>query len=404
MSDEGLEPYGTVADQPAGARRRSRLIGATAIVVVAGIGGGFAAGWASRSTPHTATSVASPGGIGAPSVAGGEVGASATTMVTPAGGVAARGGGTVWASPVGVAGGTSVGQKVTSLGRRTTLDGIAVRAYRNSFTGPGSLPAQCSPTGSLIVELSDTDAVFETDVPLYPEAAQKAKVMGSGLWGLVEGAPAAWAVIATAPGIDKVSVSFDGGGTDVVRPVGGVAVVASRLKTEPAGGLTGTVLASGSGGTTTLPLLLRETPEPMMTAPGCLPVPPATVPNTVPSLPPAGTQPSDPAAARAAVTKAIGIVFGGVAVPDPFEYVQGATASLKAAQKTAADNNPTAHTTTVVQQIVFTSPTTGAVRYQLLDNGSPVLDPISQVVLDAGTWKVTAASACAAYALGGGHC
>ena len=381
MSDEGLPPYGTAEDGPARYPRSSRLIGAAAVLLAAAVGGGFAAGWASRGAPPGLTSVASPGGAGvAPLVSGRAMGASATTVVDPGGG---------WS----VAFGTAVGQKVVPLGKWTTPDGIAVRVYRNLIPRSGSLPTECSPTGVLIIELSDVEAVYVADVPLYPNAGQKVEVMSGGVWGVQEGAPAAWAVIGTAAGIDKVSVSFDGGIADVVTPVDGLAIVASRV---PAGGFAGTVVASGSSGASTIPL--KEAPGPIM-APACMPAPPTTE-----ALPPPGAQPTDPTAARTAVTKAIGIVFGGVPSPDQFAYVQGATTSVKAAQKTAADNNPTAHTSTIVQQIVFTSPTTGAVRYELLDNGSQVLDPISQVVLEGGVWKVTSESACAAYALGGGHC
>lgn len=391
MSDDGFELYGTVDERPAWGRHRGLLIGAAGVLLATGIGG-FAAGWASRGTPAAPTSVASQGGTEGPSVLGGETAASPTTV-----GISV-GVGTASALPVGFVGGAPIGQEATSLGRWTTPDGIAVRAYRNSFARSVAQPAPCEPSGFLIVEVSDAEAVSQAEVPLFSDAGRKTEVMAISDWGLVEGAPAAWVVVSAGPGVGKVSASFDGGDTDVVTPVDGLAVLASRLKAVPAGGSLGTVVASGGGRTTTLPLMGPS--ESMVTPPSCL----AGPPTTVPSLPPAGTPPSDPVAARAAVTKAIGIVMGGIPAPDPFEYVQGATASVRAAQKTAQDNNPTAHTSTVVQQIVFTSPTTGAVRYELLDNGSQVLDPVSDVVLDAGIWKVTTASACAAYALGGGHC
>lgn len=399
MTEDGLEPYGAATQPSTDRRLRAGMVAAAVALLVAGTGAGFAAGWVGRGSSPPSTSVASRSAAAGPSSPPVPSGQSTppTSPSEKGAGYAVAVGGVIGS---GVSTSTGLIPSATLLGRWTTSDGITVRAYLYHYPGAVGPPTPACgglPGEVVTVELSDTEAVLETEVPIYTSTTGMSRVAGAGMWGVSEGAPAGWAVIVTSPKVDQVAAAFDGGTTDQVAPVSGIAVVASRLRSA-SGGVTGTVTTGGAGESSSVPL--RPTPGPMQVG-SCSPIPPVTVPT----LPPAGAQPADPSAAKAGVTKAVGALFGGVPTAEEFQYVQGSDPTVETAQKTASGNNPNARVGDTVEQIVFTSPTAATVRYQILLNGNPVIsNQISQVVLDAGTWKMTRASACAIYALGGGHC
>ena len=57
-----------------------------------------------------------------------------------------------------------------------------------------------------------------------------------------------------------------------------------------------------------------------------------------------------------------------------------------------------------VNTIVFTSPTTATVEYDLVASPYSFDGRIGNAVLDQGVWKVTAATACKDISLGGASC
>ncbi len=87
-------------------------------------------------------------------------------------------------------------------------------------------------------------------------------------------------------------------------------------------------------------------------------------------------------------------------------YVQGVDQAVVNAANQAKSNNPTVTgVTDTVEQVVFTSPTSAAVRFSILVQGHPVASNlVGSAVLDSGTWKLTRQTACADYSLGGAHC
>jgi hypothetical protein len=105
------------------------------------------------------------------------------------------------------------------------------------------------------------------------------------------------------------------------------------------------------------------------------------------------------------VVKAFSVFYtGGEAAA--LSYVQGADQAVADAENQARANNPTVHGVGVaVDDVVFTSPTEAAVRFDILINGQAIApNQIGEAVLDGATWKLTRATACADYALGGGRC
>ncbi|MDA8047171.1 MAG: hypothetical protein M0Z30_18360 [Actinomycetota bacterium] len=394
MVDQGLEEYGEPSD-PAGRSRRATV---AAVALAAGLalaGGGFGIGWAVHGKSHpTAVSLGSAG-----------TGPAASSLADPVQTTGPVGG--VLGSATGSAGvQLGVGDVTPNailLDRRVTSDGITVRTFdgtlanaRVSSSRPG-----CVPTDLVTLELSDTPAVAVESSLVYRPTGSSVTVAGAGAWGVSEHAPAAWALIVTGPAVTSVSVSFAGGITDHAVPVNGIVVVASLLSTSPVPIPTGTVTTTAGGRMSTVPLTVR----PWIAAdPACISTGPVVSPPSVAPLPAPGVQPADVVLARAGVTQAVEAMYGATLAVQ-FAHVQGLDPAVENAQKVASGNHPGAQVAATVGSIVFTSPTAAAASYSVRYDGSTVLsDEIAQVVLDQGTWKVTRATACAIYALGGGHC
>jgi hypothetical protein len=120
--------------------------------------------------------------------------------------------------------------------------------------------------------------------------------------------------------------------------------------------------------------------------------------QSVPSLPPAGTQPAAPASAKADVENVFTAVYGQGSAAQKLALVQGADQTVIAAANAAASFHAqvSAASSPVVLQVVFTDPEHAAVLYQIDYQGSPVVGPkIGYAVLDGGVWKVTRATFCA---------
>ena len=121
-----------------------------------------------------------------------------------------------------------------------------------------------------------------------------------------------------------------------------------------------------------------------------------TTPPT-PTLPPAGSQPSDPAA-QAAVETAFQTVYGQGAPNQKLQLLQGGpNQAVVAAGDAAAQKYPqiSLGSTPKVLQVVFTDPTDAAVLYEIDYEGKPTVGPkIGYAVLDGGTWMVTRATYC----------
>ena len=310
---------------------------------------------------------------------------------------------------------------------RQTADGTAIRVYVHNLappTYPGgwSPPPGCVATQLIQVDLSDTRAVGIAQVGLFDRSGILTLV-GVGVWGAAEAAPAGWVIVHTGTGVSRVSVSLTDGGTDTAEPVNGLAALSAPLDatTPPPGGgsnwqatgsgygigpgygpVGGTVAAFDASGVQVATLSLASRPAIQSPGPACQP--PSSPP---PQLPPPGPQPADPAAAQAAVTKAFLTLYSRADQSVRFQYLQGADAAVAAAGAKAAANfsSLASATTPAVKGVVFTDQTHAAVLYEIDYQGHAVVGPkLGYAVLDAGIWKVTRASYCSDLQNGGGRC
>ncbi len=125
---------------------------------------------------------------------------------------------------------------------------------------------------------------------------------------------------------------------------------------------------------------------------------PLRPPQSAITLPSAGQQPTDAAAAQAAVVNAFDTVY----TPDSptsekAALIEGFSGQIVVAAAAVDRKYPslTASVTPQVLQVVFTSPTDAAVLYATNYQGHTVMGPkIGYAVLDGGTWKVTRATFC----------
>jgi hypothetical protein len=218
-----------------------------------------------------------------------------------------------------------------------TANGITVRVYA-SPEEPGV------PAGFILAEMSNDEAVGVGRA----ENCWGMGIRASGTFGGPEGAPVEWVIVQSFDGPDFVGASvraeFDGGADDMV-PVGGIAVLVAQ-------GAGGTVSVSGAGVHTDLPAAstigaVIETPEG-----NCLPPTPAT-------LPPAGAQPADVAAAEAGVRQAY------VDVYDNYQPGETDAPVRQALQDAGFTDEQLAAMTVEVGEVRFTDETHAAVLFRL---------------------------------------
>ena len=100
---------------------------------------------------------------------------------------------------------------------------------------PGPFP--CTPSPSLMTELSNDAAVGQGFVPLPTDPATAPLTrLSTSQFGIIEGSPVTWAVVRTGPGVATVRLQIPSGGTDQMAPVEGLAVVAhGSTEALPAG-------------------------------------------------------------------------------------------------------------------------------------------------------------------------
>jgi hypothetical protein len=112
----------------------------------------------------------------------------------------------------------------------------------------------------------------------------------SGAFGVAEGAPVWWTAVSVGPEVATVEMTFDGGSTDQMAPVDGVAVLAHPVDPSVASAgegpyqVRGTLRLLDASGAVIASQVL---PDPSPTPPGPGPTPgPVPRPGSVPASPP----------------------------------------------------------------------------------------------------------------------
>jgi hypothetical protein len=131
------------------------------------------------------------------------------------------------------------------------------------------------------------------------------------------------------------------------------------------------------------------------------------IPAPPPTLPPPGVQPSNPAAARAAIEHAYALVYNGASAdPAKADALEDSNVVLPLLE--AAARGPQAATVKAasarVLTVVFTSPTSAAVHYQVLMNGALDIDEVGSAVYVDGAWRVARQTICNDLVLVGQSC
>jgi hypothetical protein len=433
--------------------KRSKRLLASGLVVALLVGplAGFAVARAVEdSEPGGRVTAAGPGDAGA------------NSNISAAGGL--------WNAQAGAVG-TQVlmsGTKLDKLFRRTTSDGVAIRAYiskgnGNACQGDGWCPpADCFPDASIVGELSTDAAVGTGGGSHYAGEAPPLRLTGGGVFGASgEGSPVRFVFAQSGDGVDAVRVSFDGGGNDEMAPVDGVVLLAAPADPEKTGGTVealdgdGNVIghadaqdvAGGASVFITGPSQVTLQHEPAFsstasaaTGPGesttattmpagevtaianeekppATPVDPGSEPNGMPArcvapppaLPAPGEQPADSGAAKAEIEQAFATAYnGGLGSDDEKRAVVQDSESLKPVMEQIRNGafaqqvkDATAHVT----EVVFTSPTEAAVRYDInIANYTDFTGRIGKALLIDGHWKVARVTVCADISLAGGNC
>ncbi len=301
---------------------------------------------------------------------------------------------------------------------RREANGVTIRAYQSreqeqaseSFCGPEGAcpPPECFPRRYVSAGLSTEAAVGFAYGPVYAEPA--APIVGTtGVFGVAEGDPVAWAVVQVEREVETVRVEYAAGGDDEMEPVGGVVVLAGPADgaNREAPSLGGRLEALDGDGEVVSSTDLRGLPgeERILSQPECAPRPP--------ELPePDGPPPADEETARQAVIDVFTRVYTGddpggqsegfVDVDDP----TGITEAVEMVRQ-SFPGAITGTNTVRVDEVRFLNPTTAAVRYTILlpDYSIPEFPSrIGEAVLVDGTWKVTRDTICHDLELGGVTC
>jgi hypothetical protein len=392
------------------AAKRRLLVAALAVALVAGPAAGFAAGRVGRSSN------------GAKLVAGQQP----TPLAPPSAG----------AEVPSIPGSPTEQSAPASLHRlfgRTTRDGVTLRVYSANGLAP-LIARECSPNASCAVTTTlppgatvppatpgaggaqkpgvvagevvtievSSDAAVAQGVFAAPEPSGALAVGATSLsvFGSREGRPAVWTFARVGTGISRVRAHFDDGATDEMSPVEGVvalghagSVSRATLETFDAHGHTlGSVVVTGGAACATRP---------------CAGVAPPAAPAP-PQLPQPGTPPTDPNAARAAIGQAFHDVYtwsnpstvkgaaiegGSVLSPDlETQLAKGPFAKQVQQAKVRVD------------EVVFTSPTKAAVRYDILIPNDNFTSRIGNAIFVDGRWKVARATVCTDLSLAGVTC
>jgi len=254
-----------------------------------------------------------------------------------------------------------------------TVGGINVRVYSSVLQGSPN-----DSSGFIVAEMSNDASVGIGRA----ENCYGAGVLASGTFGGPEGSPVEWVIVsgfdvASTAGV-PVRAQF-GGGTDEMVPqpgTGGIAVLVA-----PGSG--GTILVDGPGGGSTVNI-----GDPNGAT--CPPPPPP------PTLPPAGPQPADVAAAEAGVRQAYIDTYDNY---DPAQPGVGDAATnervRQALREAGFTDEQLAAMTVELGEIRFTDETRAAVLFRVTTPGHGTGDwRLGYAVFRDGRWTVAEETRC----------
>jgi hypothetical protein len=324
------------------------------------------------------------------------------------------------------------GGTLEPLFRRTTDDGITVRAFRmaqdSSCTDDGwCAPPECIPNASISGQLNTDEAVGLAFGSTYPDDKTLLVTGAGGFGDRGEGSPSRWVIAQTSDDVATVRFEY-AGATDEMEPEQGVAILAVPGE---AGDTPGTVvaldgsgaelertdvdappiesLADGTGSLAAVDLRGRVTVSPPggpvlwtpATGEECAPRPPA--------LPEPGEQPADPAAAKQQIEAAFATAYDGGPgdTPEKRAVVEdsGSLVGVMDQIRNGSFAEQVKNASGQVTEVVFVSPTEAAVRYDItVENSSSFTGRIGRAKLIDGVWKVARETVCEDIALASGTC
>ncbi len=319
-----------------------------------------------------------------------------------------------------------------------------------------------TPESMVLGELStDTAVTVATSVGSQVSGID-VSAAGWGTFGIEEGGPARWVIASVGDGVENARATFPGGATDEMEPIDGVVVLASRVDDPmaegaalellgadgsvvqrvdltPGGGGMATATSSGSGsgssGSAESHVTLRSGSSSSAsrsstdanasssvsssdsTGPGvassCIATPtplpnPVLVPAPDQPLPAPGEQPADAAAARTAIEKAFSVAYDG-GISDSAAKIAAvedgeAVLPVLEAGSNGAFAEQVKSASAKVLEVVFTSPTEAAVRYDIVTSTSRFNGLIGGAVSVNGSWKVARSTMCKDISLAGVSC
>lgn len=299
---------------------------------------------------------------------------------------------------------------------RTTDRGVAIRVARVDVSdvvgtapcqGTGCPPPECQARGAIAVGFSTEAAVGQGWAELYRGAGDRLRAAGAGFFGFEFGAPAAWVVVQTGPGVDRVRATFADGGSDAMKPRHHLAVLASPLRhpkglsSLPSAPAVTVVALDRRGGVVGRVRLDPNRPidsQPTRCAGGLEPDFPAKK----------GAPPADEAAARTAITIAFTVAYQPVLEPeDRVALIEDGPALLEVMKLAATRFSQYRDRVAArVEEVRFVDATHAAVRFGLtLDDGTEIVPPgVGRAVLVNATWLVSRDTFCRLLQLSGVYC
>lgn len=279
--------------------------------------------------------------------------------------------------------------------RRTATDGTEIRVWSRfaSTPAPGRLSPPCQLAGELRFAVSTADGVSSMRGLVSANPTPRAMLITSR-----ESRPVPMTIAVVALNVRTVTVRFPDGSTDTMTPVRGLAVLTGDtvapldptvVQDQPISTDGVAVTITGTNGATTVVPVALSSPSNDNSLYGCTP------------LLPSGKQPSDPVAARAAVTAAFNSVYDIKADKPWTDLVDDASrldelfAQARKGQVAELVDSVRFH----LDEIVFSAPDRAAVLFTLFSKIGTMTNEYGEAHLVDGRWKITRATVCSSLAI-----